>query len=173
MGEIVRTCSLSKILEVNAKETQKWTSVDMANEFLTSTLSSDELMIVGKNTTWYRPTRLDTLLELKSKYQDKCKLVIGNTELGIEMKLKLRQFDVLIHVNAVAELQSISTNDDPRGVFIGASMTLTELDQCCQALVRDYHVDQTQAFQAIHQMLQWFASTQIRNVAGLAGTSDV
>lgn len=35
----------------------------------------------GRKGTWYRPTTLMELVELKSKYPD-ARLVVGNTEIG-------------------------------------------------------------------------------------------
>jgi xanthine dehydrogenase iron-sulfur cluster and FAD-binding subunit A len=46
-----------------------------------SSFDSQFLVIKGKRTTWYRPTKLDNLLFLKSKYPE-ARIVIGNTEVG-------------------------------------------------------------------------------------------
>ncbi|RZC35629.1 Ald Xan dh C, FAD binding 5, and/or CO deh flav C domain containing protein [Asbolus verrucosus] len=43
------------------------------------------LTIKGRNVTWFRPTTLQDLLELKSKHPE-AKLVVGNTEIGIEIR---------------------------------------------------------------------------------------
>ena len=56
------------------------------------TVKSDEyarqpLAFQGDKMTWFKPTTLDELLTLKESYPD-AKLVVGNTELGIEMKFK-------------------------------------------------------------------------------------
>ena len=41
----------------------------------------------GKGAMWFRPTSLAALLELKGKHPA-AKLVVGNSEVGIEMKFK-------------------------------------------------------------------------------------
>ena len=46
-----------------------------------SKFESEELVYRGERVTWYRPTTLNSLLDLKAKYCD-AKLVIGNTEIG-------------------------------------------------------------------------------------------
>ena len=46
-----------------------------------SKFDSQFLEIKGKRTTWYRPTRFEDLLYLKSKYSE-ARMVVGNTEVG-------------------------------------------------------------------------------------------
>lgn len=53
-----------------------------------------------------RPTTLQGLFELKAKYND-AKLVVGNTEVGIEMKFKSMAYPHLIGVTHIAELNRI------------------------------------------------------------------
>ena len=53
-----------------------------------------------------RPTTLEGLLELKSKYPT-AKLVVGNTEVGIEMKFKSMAYPHLVGVTHVPELNRI------------------------------------------------------------------
>lgn len=43
---------------------------------------SQFLEIKGKRATWYRPTRFEELLYLKSKYPE-ARIVGGNTEIGM------------------------------------------------------------------------------------------
>lgn len=47
-----------------------------------SKFDSQFLLIKGKRATWYRPTRFDDLLYLKSKYPE-ARIVGGNTEIGM------------------------------------------------------------------------------------------
>ncbi|KAM3741142.1 hypothetical protein ACB098_08G153200 [Castanea mollissima] len=89
---------------------------------------------------WYRPLRLQQVLELKMKYSD-AKLLVGNTEVGIEMRLKRMQYKVLISITHVPELNVLSVKDD--GLEIGSA--------------------------AFIEQLKWFAGTQIKNVASVGG----
>lgn len=49
---------------------------------ISSKFDSEDLIYIGERVTWYRPTSLSKLLELKATYPD-AKLVIGNTEIGM------------------------------------------------------------------------------------------
>lgn len=54
-----------------------------------------------------RPTSLASLLQLKKSYPE-AKLVVGNTEVGIEMKFKNAQYPVLIGATHVPQLNKVS-----------------------------------------------------------------
>ena len=54
----------------------------------------------------YRPTTLEELLAIKAKHND-AKLVVGNTEVGIEMKFKVMAYPVLIGATHVPELNRL------------------------------------------------------------------
>lgn len=53
-----------------------------------------------------RPTTLQGLFDLKAKYND-AKLIVGNTEVGIEMKFKSMAYPHLVGVTHIAELNRI------------------------------------------------------------------
>ena len=48
---------------------------------LSGEYDSASLVFRSARTTWYRPTTLDELLELKQQHPD-ARLVVGNTEVG-------------------------------------------------------------------------------------------
>ncbi|KAL8241433.1 hypothetical protein R6Q59_014787 [Mikania micrantha] len=75
---------------------------------------------------WHRPLLLKHVLELKSRYPD-AKLVVGNTELGIETRLKKIHYPVFIAVTHVPELNILTVDDD--GIEIGAGVRLSELQK--------------------------------------------
>ncbi|KAK9999957.1 hypothetical protein SO802_019560 [Lithocarpus litseifolius] len=115
---------------------------------------------------WYRPLRLQQVLELKMKYPD-AKLLVGNTEVGIEMRLKRMQYKVLISVTHVPELNVLSVKGD--GVEIGAAVKLSELLNFLRGVVKERDVDETYSCKAFIEQLKWFAGTQIKNVASVGG----
>lgn len=115
---------------------------------------------------WYRPLKLQHLLELKAKYPD-AKLLVGNTEVGIEVRLKRMQYPVLISVTHVPELNVLSVKDD--GLEIGAAVRLTELLKTFRRLVNERPSDGTSSCKAFIGQLKWFAGTQIKNVASVGG----
>ncbi|XP_048626135.1 xanthine dehydrogenase 1 [Brassica napus] len=115
---------------------------------------------------WYRPVRLQYLLRLKAKHPE-AKLVVGNTEVGIEMRLKRLQYQVLIYVGQVPELNTVNVNDS--GVEIGSALRLSELLRLFKNVVKERPAHETSACKAFTEQLKWFAGTQIRNVASVGG----
>lgn len=115
---------------------------------------------------WYRPLRLKHVLELKSRYPD-AKLVVGNTEVGIETKFKNVQYQVQICVTHVPELNTLSVKDD--GLEIGASVRLTELQRVLRRVVEERDAHETSSCKAFIEQIKWFAGTQIKNVASVGG----
>ncbi|CAN6803431.1 unnamed protein product [Brassica oleracea] len=115
---------------------------------------------------WYRPVRLQHLLDLKAKHPD-AKLVVGNTEVGIEMRLKRLQYQVLIYVGQVPELNTVNVNDN--GIEIGSALRLSELLRLFRKVVKERPAHETSACKAFIEQLKWFAGTQIRNVSSIGG----
>ncbi|XP_022086122.1 xanthine dehydrogenase/oxidase-like isoform X2 [Acanthaster planci] len=123
------------------------------------TFSSDNL-------TWLRPTTLQQLLDLKVEHPE-AKMVVGNTEVGVEVKFKDQVYPLIIDVNHIPELIRIDTT--PAGVRVGASVSLTSLDLYLKQIIQTQPEHKTRVFAAIVEMLRWFAGHQIRNVACLGG----
>ncbi|XP_017610816.1 xanthine dehydrogenase 1-like isoform X4 [Gossypium arboreum] len=115
---------------------------------------------------WYRPLTVKDVLELKEKYPN-AKLLVGNTEVGIEMRLKRMPYQVLISVAHVPELNIINVKDD--GIEIGSAVRLTELLNLFREVVTQRPANETSACKAFIEQLKWFAGTQIRNVASVGG----
>ncbi|KAJ4876611.1 Xanthine dehydrogenase 1 [Raphanus sativus] len=115
---------------------------------------------------WFRPVRLQYLLDLKAKHPD-AKLLVGNTEVGIEMRLKRLQYQVLISVGQVPELNTVNVSDS--GVEIGSALRLSELLRLFKKVVKERPAHETSACKAFIEQLKWFAGTQIRNVASIGG----
>ena len=89
------------------------------------------LQINGTRVTWYRPTKLQDLLELKSKFGGKAKLIAGNTEVGIETKFKNREYPIMVSITELPELKVLklqnSSVDKKKWISIGGNVTLSEL----------------------------------------------
>ncbi|KAF8112241.1 hypothetical protein N665_0065s0026 [Sinapis alba] len=116
--------------------------------------------------TWFRPISLQNLFQLKGNYPD-AKLLVGNTEVGIEMRLKRLQYQVLISVAQVPELNAL--NVDGTGVEFGSALRLSELLKFFRKIVKERPAHETSACNAFIEQLKWFAGTQIRNVACIGG----
>ncbi|GJU77033.1 xanthine dehydrogenase 1-like protein [Tanacetum coccineum] len=115
---------------------------------------------------WHRPLLLKQILDLKSRYPD-AKLVVGNTEVGIETRLKKIHYPVFVSVTHVPELNVLTVNDD--GIEIGAGVRLSELQLFLKKMIEERPGYETSACKAITEQIKWFAGTQIRNVASVGG----
>ncbi|KAK7325036.1 hypothetical protein VNO77_29072 [Canavalia gladiata] len=115
---------------------------------------------------WYRPLTLQRVLDLKAKYPD-AKLLVGNTEVGIEMRLKRLQYRVLISVMHVPELNVLDAKED--GLEIGSAVRLSDLLNFFRKVVTERAAHETSSCNAFIEQLKWFAGTQIRNVASVGG----
>ncbi|KAF5838823.1 molybdopterin binding aldehyde oxidase/xanthine dehydrogenase [Dunaliella salina] len=125
-----------------------------------------ELCMPGPRLTWHRPTSLARLLQLKAEHPY-AKLVVGNTEVGIEMKFKAAQYPVVVSPAAVPELNQLEATD--KGVEIGAAVTLTNLMKYFKHLIATRPAHETSSCCAVVNQLRWFAGNQIRNVSALGG----
>uniref|UniRef100_A0A672MV38 Xanthine dehydrogenase n=1 Tax=Sinocyclocheilus grahami TaxID=75366 RepID=A0A672MV38_SINGR len=120
------------------------------------------LRFAGERALWIQPCSLEELLELKATYPN-AKLVVGNTEVGIEMKFKNLLYPVILAPAYIPELNIIQNTQD--GIQVGASVTLTVLGDVLRAAVKKLPAHQTEVFKAVLEQLRWFAGQQIRNVA--------
>ena len=114
----------------------------------------------------YWPLGLKHLVELKARYPD-AKLVVGNSEVGIEKKLKRIQYQVLISVVNIPELNMLSVKDD--GLEIVAAVRLSVFQNLLRMVLTDRVAYETSACKAFIEQIKWFAGTQIRNVASGGG----
>ncbi|CAL5426156.1 unnamed protein product [Camellia sinensis] len=115
---------------------------------------------------WYRPLRLQHVLDLKSRYLD-AKLVIGNTEIGIEMWLKGIQYQFLVCVACVPELNKLSVKND--GLGIGAEVRLSELLKVFRKANKERADHETSSCKAFIEQIKWFAGTLIKYVVSVGG----
>ena len=120
----------------------------------------------GKNVEWYRPTSLDALLLLKHKHPG-LKIIVGNTEVGVEVKFKNFLYPVLVQPNKVREMTDVE--DQGTCLAVGASVTLLELENVLKEKISKEPEHKTRVFKAIVDMLHWFAGQQIRSVAAVGG----
>uniref|UniRef100_A0A671R9N4 Xanthine dehydrogenase/oxidase-like n=1 Tax=Sinocyclocheilus anshuiensis TaxID=1608454 RepID=A0A671R9N4_9TELE len=141
------------------------------SEFILSKQPQRELRFVGERVLWIQPYSLKELLELKATYPN-AKLVVGNTEVGIEMKFKNLLYPVILAPAYIPELNIIQhTQDGKRVIYLKGCVCLSMLfDGLKQILfVNTIHSNfielETEVFEAVLEQLRWFAGQQIRNVA--------
>ncbi|XP_051880287.1 xanthine dehydrogenase/oxidase-like [Pristis pectinata] len=124
------------------------------------------LVFRGDRVTWIQPTTLNELLALKAKYPE-ARLVVGNTEVGIEMKFKNMLYPVILAPTHIPELNSTQRTDT--GILFGAACTLTYVGSVLKEAVDELPGYRTEVFKAVLEQLRWFAGQQIRNVAAVGG----
>uniref|UniRef100_A0A6Q2Z659 xanthine dehydrogenase n=1 Tax=Esox lucius TaxID=8010 RepID=A0A6Q2Z659_ESOLU len=129
---------------------------------LVKTQSPTRLSFMGERVLWLQPASLDELLDLKARYPN-AKLVVGNTEVGIEMKFKNLLYPVILAPSYIPELNTIEHTD--LGIVFGASCSLTVLGDVLKTAVASLPTHQTGVLIAVLEQLRWFAGLQIRNVA--------
>lgn len=112
---------------------------------------------------WYRPTTLHDLLDLKAVLGVNGKIVGGNTELGIDTKFRGVKLQSILYVQNVTEMRHLSLRDNE--IVVGGAVTLSELRKLCKEEVATLKENQKRVPTVISDMLRWFASSQIRNVA--------
>lgn len=124
------------------------------------------LVFKGDRITWHRPSTLAEFLALKKAYPD-AKIIVGNTEVSLEMKFRGIKYPVMLSPTHIPELNRIT--DTAAAVVVGASVTLTKLGNHLKALVASHPESKTRVFRAVLENLRWFAGEQIRNVSAIGG----
>jgi xanthine dehydrogenase/oxidase len=162
-SEVVKTAKVSKFSSSSSS------SSSSAEPIFPPELRSrqpQDLYIPGPVAAWYRPLTLEKLLELKNKFPE-AKIIVGNSEVGIEMKFKNMLYPVLIGATHVPELSEIRVEDS--GIHFGASVTLTKLLTTCRHVASEQPPYRCSALTAIAEQLKWFAGPPIRNGASIGG----
>ncbi|KAJ2950078.1 hypothetical protein O0L34_g11418 [Tuta absoluta] len=119
----------------------------------------------GENTVWVRPKTLKDLLKLKKEIPES-KIVVGNTEVGVEIKFKKQTYPILLYPSLIKEMGQYKVTD--KGVVVGAATSLTDLYNFLQQEIQK-ETSKGKVFVALKDMLHWFAGDQVRNVASLVG----
>ncbi|KAM9328515.1 xanthine dehydrogenase/oxidase-like [Pholidichthys leucotaenia] len=120
----------------------------------------------GERVTWLQPANLDEFLHLKWQHPD-ARVVVGNTEVGIEVKFKNMLYPVIISPSFIPELHAVVHVDD--GIEFGAACSLSHMGAVLRMAVQTLPPHQIQVFLAVLEQLRWFAGQQIRNVAAVGG----
>ncbi|KAI8823035.1 xanthine dehydrogenase/oxidase [Fimicolochytrium jonesii] len=128
---------------------------------------TDSFMFAHEDGAWYHPTTLAELRQIKHTYPN-AKIVTGNTEIGIEVRMKGFDFPVMVHVSDIAEMAGYEEVKG-EGVWMGVGTSLTTFQDRLKHFIATYEPHQTENFQALLDNLKYFAGPQIRNVASIGG----
>ncbi|XP_025104170.1 xanthine dehydrogenase/oxidase-like isoform X3 [Pomacea canaliculata] len=129
-------------------------------------LHGQPLKFVGPRVTWYRPTSLRTLLDIK-KDNPNCHLIVGNTTIGLGTHSDKSFNFVVVEACHVKELTAIEKEET--GIKFGASVTFASMERALRDVVEFLPEEKARVATAFLEMLLWFGSNQIRNVASIAG----
>ena len=172
--KLTQTCTCSKIDELNSKtptaplpQAFREDSALIFPPFLMK-YQPKRIVLTTDHTTWTKPSNLPELLRMKAEYPD-AKLVCGNSEAGIDMKFRFdsRPWKQMVYCSDIRELVHLTESDV--GLTVGASVTIGGLQSHIQTNLSKYDVASQSLAHAILTQIHWFAGTQIRNVATLAG----
>lgn len=173
MGD--KCCKVTKGCEIDDKlfEKSEFTPYDPSQEAifppelkLSDELDMQSLCFKKNEVSWYRPTTLKHLLELKETHKN-AKIVVGNTEIGVEVKFKNQTYPVLISTSSIQELHAIKKTED--GIWIGASVSLDDIEKILTYELAMLPEHETRLYKCVVEMLSNFAGKQIRNVASIGG----
>lgn len=120
----------------------------------------------SRGVVWYRPTTMEDLLKFKQEHPE-AKIVNGNTEIGVEIKVKKMEYFSFVDPALIKELNKITFETD--GIKFGSSVTLTKLDTILKQQIEVLPKHETRLFNEIEKILHYFGGQQIRNVASIAG----
>jgi xanthine dehydrogenase/oxidase len=109
----------------------------------------------------------------KIKKKKDCKLIFGNTEIGIETKYnyfgKQNLYKTFVNTEQIKELTTIE--EKKNGVSFGSSVSLSRLEEFCKTKIKNLKEDyKKRGFEAILKQLKYFSGTQIRNVSSIGKT---
>ncbi|XP_008301642.1 xanthine dehydrogenase/oxidase isoform X1 [Stegastes partitus] len=127
---------------------------------------SQSLCFRGDRSTWLQPDSLDEFLRLKWKHPN-ARVVVGNTEVGIEVKFKNTVYPIILSPTFISELNAVTHTED--GIVFGAACTLSHMGAVLRQAADALPPHRTEVFLAILEQLRWFAGQQIRNVAAVGG----
>ena len=134
--------------------------------------NDETVFITSDDSFWLETSNLDELLMAKKLCPD-ARIVGGNTELGVDMKIRSIEYKRFISCSRIPELKTLSIGEEngKRTLEIGVGITLTQLieelkDLKSQKKCQKHEFSLVDAFLS---NLRWFASNQIRNFATLAG----
>ena len=112
-----------------------------------------------KQFDYYEPSALDEACTLLMNPNGRAKVLAGGTDLIVQLKEKQIDIDCVINLKKIKGLSEV-TFDEEKGLRIGALVTWTQILDC-EPVKKHYPILMSAA--------ETMASTQVRNVATLAG----
>ncbi|XP_064419619.1 aldehyde oxidase isoform X3 [Latimeria chalumnae] len=120
----------------------------------------------GERITWIFPVNLEKLLKLKASYP-KAPLVMGNTNIGPDMKFKGVFHPVILCPARILEMNVVYYTE--YGITFGAACSLDLVKNTLTKAVSELSKEKIEVFCALLRQLKSLGGQQIRNVASLGG----
>ncbi|XP_014007070.1 aldehyde oxidase 1 [Salmo salar] len=120
----------------------------------------------GERMVWVSPVSLEELIQLKTSHPQ-APLVMGNTNIGPDIKFKGAWHPIIISPTRVQELFEVTKT--PQGVCIGAGCSLSVVKALLEGLVQEIPEEKTEIYRSLLQQLGNLGGQQIRNVASIGG----
>lgn len=118
---------------VNQSIVEKAPCDRFSEQLIQATTALEAVNYCSQDHTFYRPLRLQTVLELLQQHPE-AKLIAGATDLGLEFSHHRQSFPVLISLETVAELHQIQQSFD--SVEIGAAVPLSQIEANLRGVFR-------------------------------------
>lgn len=115
---------------------------------------------------WYAPRTVTDFAALKAAFPD-ARVIVGNSEVGVEMRGKMIRPPHMIYVGGIPELNELRLTET--GMTIGAAVPLTDIEEYIEKVQQTEAPERCRAFAAILKQLKFFACRQVRNVACIGG----
>ncbi|KAF7648726.1 hypothetical protein LDENG_00152770 [Lucifuga dentata] len=128
--------------------------------------SPQTLTFRGERMTWVSPASMEELIQLKAKHPE-APLVIGNTNIGPEIKFKGVLHPLIISPTRVMELFEVTVTE--QGVWVGAGCSLSGVQSGLENVVHQIPGEKSELLRALIQQLKNLGSQQIRNMASFGG----
>ncbi|XP_070430329.1 xanthine dehydrogenase/oxidase isoform X12 [Equus przewalskii] len=125
-----------------------------------------QLHFEGERVTWIQASTLKELLDLKAQHPE-ATLVVGNMEIGIEMKFKNKLFPLIVCPAWIPELNSVEHGEE--GISFGASCPLSCVEKTLLDAVAQLPTHKTEVFRGVLEQLRWFSGKQLKSVASIGG----
>jgi xanthine dehydrogenase small subunit len=107
------------------------------------------------NQRYYRPSTIQEVLELREQFPTAV-VFSGATDVALRQTKKHEHFDIMLDLSGIRELQQLAIGND--AITIGSGVVMERIRQASKGLLP-----------ALYEMLNVFASLQIRNIASIGG----
>ncbi|XP_070572676.1 xanthine dehydrogenase/oxidase-like [Ptychodera flava] len=116
--------------------------------------------------TWFRPTSLEKLLQLRHEYPDAV-IVAGYNDIGLDVVLNDPKHSNMICISHVQEMNTVSRTSD--GLTIGGAVTFSRLMDYLQVINQSVSQEDRRLFKAVFEVLRTVGGIHTRNTATLGG----